>query len=71
MPTCDFWLLAGVALVCVGIGQCTRMDNERFVRTPETAAAELLDACADRIRMGFDVPAICKPDAALAKADKK
>lgn len=70
MPTGDFWFLAGIAVLCLGIGQCQRMQDERWINTPEKAAAEMMKACATRIEMGYDVPAVCKPDEALAVAKR-
>lgn len=66
MGTGDFWFLAGVALVCVGIGQCSRLTYSPAEKTPEAATAELIEACALRVRLGFDVPEICRPDKAAS-----
>jgi hypothetical protein len=53
MPTTDFWLFAGIAVLALGIGQCSRMTSEG------DALERLASSCSATITVGGPVPEIC------------
>lgn len=53
MPTSDFWLFAGIAILSLGVGQCARMGSDG------RAVEELARSCAKTIAAGSNVPDIC------------